>query len=103
MRRTLASLAAIALLCCASADGTKRAALDDLEHRTFNWFWETTNPQNGLVPDRWPPRMVKMWPSAQHLRIVRHGDVHSDGVLHEEVPMESAFQALLTHLEWAAG
>lgn len=28
--------------------------LSDLEHRTFNWFWETANPRNGLVPDRAP-------------------------------------------------
>lgn len=28
--------------------------LQDLEHRTFNWFWETANPVNGLVPDRAP-------------------------------------------------
>jgi hypothetical protein len=26
----------------------------DLERRTFDYFWETTNPRNGLVPDRWP-------------------------------------------------
>ncbi len=30
--------------------------LDTLQHRTFNWFWETTNPTNGLTPDRWPTR-----------------------------------------------
>jgi hypothetical protein len=30
------------------------AFLDDLERRTFAWFWETTNPRNGLVPDRAP-------------------------------------------------
>src|SRR5436305_9300136 len=30
--------------------------LDTLETRTFRWFWETTNPQNGLVPDRWPTK-----------------------------------------------
>ncbi|HUP19655.1 MAG TPA: glucoamylase family protein [Gemmatimonadota bacterium] len=30
------------------------AFLEDLERRTFDWFWETTNPANGLVPDRWP-------------------------------------------------
>jgi hypothetical protein len=29
--------------------------LDDLEQRTFLWFWETTNPANGLAPDRGPP------------------------------------------------
>lgn len=28
--------------------------LDDLERRTFNFFWETANPVNGLVPDRFP-------------------------------------------------
>lgn len=30
------------------------AFLDDVQERTFRWFWETTNPANGLVPDRWP-------------------------------------------------
>ena len=30
--------------------------LDDLQKRTFLWFWDTTNPENGLVPDRWPSR-----------------------------------------------
>ena len=30
--------------------------LDDIQKRTFLWFWETTNPSNGLVPDRWPSR-----------------------------------------------
>ncbi len=28
--------------------------LDDIETRTFNFFWETANADNGLVPDRWP-------------------------------------------------
>ncbi len=27
---------------------------DELEKRTFAFFWERTNPGNGLVPDRWP-------------------------------------------------
>ena len=27
---------------------------DDLERRTFDYFRETTNPRNGLVPDRFP-------------------------------------------------
>ena len=26
--------------------------LEDLEHRSFNYFWEQANPQTGLVPDR---------------------------------------------------
>lgn len=32
------------------------AFLDSLEHRTFQWFWDTTDPRTGLVPDRWPTK-----------------------------------------------
>jgi hypothetical protein len=32
------------------------AVLEDVQARTFRWFWDTTNPANGLVPDRWPTR-----------------------------------------------
>ena len=31
-------------------------SIDDLERRTFQWFWDTANPRNGLVPDRWPTK-----------------------------------------------
>ena len=27
---------------------------DEIEQRTFRWFWKTANRKNGLVPDRWP-------------------------------------------------
>ena len=27
---------------------------DDLEHRTFRYFWDLASRRNGLVPDRWP-------------------------------------------------
>ena len=30
------------------------ALLDDLERRTFDFFWRTTDPATGLVPDRYP-------------------------------------------------
>ena len=30
------------------------AVLVDVEERTFRWFWERTNPVNGLTPDRDP-------------------------------------------------
>ncbi len=36
------------------ADARGEAFLDTLQERTFRWFWETANPANGLVPDRWP-------------------------------------------------
>ena len=52
--------------CSSSADVRRRAVdrggrpvsatVDDLQRRTFQWFWDTTNPANGLVPDRWPSK-----------------------------------------------
>ena len=38
----------------ATLPGTDDALLDDLEHRTFDFFWRTTDPATGLVPDRYP-------------------------------------------------
>ena len=38
------------------ATSAQTAFLDTVQHRTFDWFWETTNPRNGLVPDRWPTK-----------------------------------------------
>ena len=35
-------------------DGAEAALLDDLQRRTFDYFWDTANPRNGLVPDRFP-------------------------------------------------
>ncbi|HEV8177180.1 MAG TPA: glucoamylase family protein [Gemmatimonadales bacterium] len=32
------------------------AFLDTLQRRTFDFFWERTNPRNGLTPDRWPTK-----------------------------------------------
>ncbi len=34
----------------------ERAFVDTLSRRTFDFFWERTNPANGLVPDRWPSK-----------------------------------------------
>ena len=33
---------------------TLPAFYEDIEKRTFRFFWETVNGKNGLVPDRWP-------------------------------------------------
>src|SRR5438067_368203 len=32
------------------------AFLDTLERRTFNWFWEQSDANSGLTPDRWPTK-----------------------------------------------
>jgi hypothetical protein len=55
---TLPALLPAANEAVAQSTPTKRpgddAFLDDLQSRTFSFFWETANPANGLVPDRWP-------------------------------------------------
>ncbi|MEO6488289.1 MAG: glucoamylase family protein [Thermoanaerobaculia bacterium] len=51
--------------CTSSVDARRRAVnrtppvssiVEEVQHRTFQWFWDTTNPANGLVPDRWPTK-----------------------------------------------
>ncbi|WP_430392202.1 glucoamylase family protein [Dyella sp. 20L07] len=32
----------------------QRAMVDDLEKRTFQWFWDSADPKTGLVPDHFP-------------------------------------------------
>jgi hypothetical protein len=32
------------------------AFLDEVERRTFRWFWDLADPKTGLVPDRWPTK-----------------------------------------------
>ena len=34
----------------------QEAFLDTLEHRTFQWFWDLSDPSTGLTPDRAPTR-----------------------------------------------
>lgn len=65
-RRDFIKLAALALAGlggCAPADlaatpdpAATDAFLDDLQRRTFRFFWETTNAENGLAHDRFPTR-----------------------------------------------
>ena len=38
------------------ATAGESAFLDTLSRRTFDFFWQTTNPRNGLTPDRWPTK-----------------------------------------------
>ncbi len=38
----------------AAVPQSDQAFLDDLEHRTFLFFWELADPHTLLIPDRWP-------------------------------------------------
>lgn len=53
-----AALGAAALSGCALRKMGSLGSFDlgDLERRTFDWFWDTGNSLNGLLPDRWPTK-----------------------------------------------
>ena len=38
----------------AALPAEQRALVDDLEKRTFEWFWHSADPTTGLVPDSYP-------------------------------------------------
>ncbi len=72
--------------------------LDDVQKRTFLWFWETANPANGLVPDRWPTK------SFSSIAAVGFGlTAYPVGVEHGWITREQARQRVLTTLEFFAG
>jgi hypothetical protein len=66
MRKLAALLALCSLLAsCANAPASPRrravvaspsdtALLDDLERRSFHFFWDLADPNSQLIPDRWP-------------------------------------------------
>ena len=86
------------------------ALLNDIQHRTFLWFWETTNRENGLVPDRWPANrgastesqsVVKTSPSS----IASIGfalTAYAVGVERGWITREQARQRVLTTLQFFA-
>jgi hypothetical protein len=49
-----ASLPRSAIAAVAPAKGALPDFYEEIEKRTFRWFWDTVNKKNGLVPDRWP-------------------------------------------------
>ncbi len=99
--RIVAAFLAIALTCCATNVGPapqsrpSNVDLDDLEHRTFNFFWETANPQNGLIPDRFPT------PSFSSIAAVGFGlTAYGIGVERGYVARDAAAQRVLTTLQF---
>jgi hypothetical protein len=54
LRGSAAATAAASWATSATAASQVDPFLDDLQARTFRFFWETTNPANGLTPDRYP-------------------------------------------------
>lgn len=71
------------------------AFLDTLQHRTFQYFWETANPRNGLVPDRWPT------PSFSSVSAVGFAlTAYPIGVEHRWITRDEARERVLTTLRF---
>jgi len=69
--------------------------LDDLEQRSFRFFWETADPATGLVPDRWPT------PSFASVAAVGFGlTAYPVGVSRGWVTREQAAERVLTTLRF---
>jgi len=74
---------------------TDEKLLDLVERRSFDYFWELTNPANGLVPDRWPT------PSFSSVAAVGFGlTVYPVGVERGWVTREAARERVRTTLRF---
>jgi hypothetical protein len=74
---------------------TPQQFIEDVQRRTFNWFWETTNPENGLVHDRWPTE------SFSSIAAVGFGlTAYGIGAENGWVTREAAAQRVLTTLRF---
>ena len=74
---------------------TPEEVLDDLEERTFRFFWETTNVDNGLVPDRYPT------PSFSSIAAIGFGlTAYGIGVERGYITREEARARVLTTLRF---
>jgi hypothetical protein len=69
--------------------------LIELEERTFRFFWETANPKNGLIPDRYPT------PSFSSIAAVGFGlTTYPIGVERGYITREAARQRVLATLRF---
>jgi hypothetical protein len=79
-------------------DSSTERLLDSVERRTFDFFWETANPKNGLIPDRFPT------PSFCSIAAVGFAlTAYPIGVERGYVSREAARDRTLTTLQFFAG
>src|SRR4051812_25514498 len=77
------------------ADLRAEPLLDTIQQRTFAFFWERTNPANGLPPDRWPQK------SFSSIAAVGFAlSAYPVGVEHGWVTRQQAADRTLTTLRW---
>jgi hypothetical protein len=69
--------------------------ISDLQERTFRFFWDTANPANGLIPDRYPT------PSYASIAAVGFGlTTYPIGVERGYITREQASERVLTTLRF---
>ncbi|HEY7517187.1 MAG TPA: glucoamylase family protein [Methylomirabilota bacterium] len=98
----VALLATVALMIMMLDDGdsgaTESPVLLDLQERTFRFFWETGNRENGLIPDRYPT------PSYSSIAAVGFAlTTYPIGVERGYITREQARQRVLKTLRFFAG
>lgn len=71
------------------------AFLDTLQRRTFDFFWERTDPATGLTPDRWPSESFSSI-AAVGFALTAYGI----GAEEQFVPRADAASRTLTTLKW---
>src|SRR5213592_4838207 len=98
---TLVAAAAFVLVFVGDRHGgeAKTPVLDpffvELQERTFRFFWETANPENGLIPDRYPS------PSYSSVAAVGFGlTTYPIGVERGYITRDQARQRTLTTLRF---
>jgi hypothetical protein len=69
--------------------------VEDIQERTFRWFWDLAQPENGLIPDRWPT------PSFSSVAAVGFGlTAYPIGVERGWITREEARRRVLTTLRF---
>jgi hypothetical protein len=91
----LAALRPLPSVAAADKVELKGPVFDELEHRTFSYFWETTDPRTGLAPDRWP-RKTQVSVAAVGFALT----AYPIGVERGWVSREQAVERTLTTLRW---
>lgn len=75
----------------------QKAMIDDLQKRTFQWFWDSANTRNGLIPDHYPG------PSFSSIASVGFGlTAYGIGVERGYITREQAVDRTLTTLRFFA-
>lgn len=54
MKKSLLLLACLPVLACCQPSPTVPFSMDELQRRTFDYFWELADSSNWQIPDRYP-------------------------------------------------